>query len=1753
MMNPVHARRHDQPHEETLDAKRKPRVAVMEQDRREEDRLTQPERLRIDADDDHLRRADRNRKRQLAEVKAQSRRGVEIAIDVMDEMESPDERHAVTRPMPPPQRVVEQDDRQQPFEPAGPLHQLQKSDAIPHDPSRNRLQKRRLHERHEGKRDAAGREVADDPPEFRFDRVPEWSDPLRKEHQTADDDDDRGRDGERRNGAKLLRELYSGRAHAWSLLAANRRGKKISVSPPHITVRGRQWHCPFTMGFEMARRTSSQPQRSPVIAAMQNLRPSGEHSFEEFIARLLSKVSRERIRRCKAGSQGGVDAIAEIPFAIENKRYEDQLKTRDLLGGLSDAVGTYPDLQLWVLAATCAVSAQPREAVIAAGERQGIAVLILDATASEPDLPGVGGLAALAATDVDFTMTVLADRAWREKGRKPNLSAIETGLREIREMSSFGSWEERLRRDLRDLPTWHRLVRSQNEQLRSLILNSAGNAFGTPYVDSKAVPRMVEAELTNWVQVCTGTATCEIAVVTGDRYDGKTTLVYRWLSQNLQRLPIPVFFLSSRAVQSVDGDVEGLVLREARKALGNFAAHASSLIERQRSREDGGAWCLIILDGANEYVTNRHARSVAVLWGQTADRRELQADGDDGAATASHHLRLDRAAMKTRGRALLVTCRTRDFEEDSSWLGSWPTVHVRLSSYDDQEFADALARRSLALSDVAGLPASAAAMIRHPRYLDLMLRHRTDLGQFSTITADVLHYLDAEDKVPSDARLNADAFKAFLAGLAATWKQEQRLNYTAVRKQVREVTDNVDASMAILLSEGVLTRESDGLFVPDPERLALGMGLFIRESLLRLPENEQAEKLKDILEPNADDDEKVRWLRAAVTTSVLVGDSHKHPSTVDLLLTTWLTSRNFSQRDLEDVKSLSPLLIEAVLRVVSRDFVDNRVLVIAQAMIETEIPRRRDLIATAIRQWFRLVPVDSAFHSSFDPTDTGLHSEDRDEAHRLAVVISDESLADLQLRLTGSAAGRSVRTRHRLGLSIACRNSLDEPIDLLALVAARGVTHWNFNDGERFALRILLASVGRYWFENVARLCEANPDTLRATFVSNLIHDSKRADLGDLQAKLPTAQRLERPATFGQADLRLLDDTQDAKETLRRAKRAAALAVDPTCAPPPRVWRLKLAKTALARFVDSPKPAGRSTTLDSLDLDHLEPALAAWAPRAGAKVIRAFLNDIPRRIEGGETSWSWGLEENAALLTRDDRRELLDVIRRTPAKEANFEHALRRAYLCVMAAESSAQRLQLLLDHPFSIEWTEFYEVLASTDDDELLRRTVLAVREEADPRRLKRARYFLANQGGWEATTADLARLISHISGKDKNGDRHDAARKLLRCSRIATTTPAIELGSLVRVAGSLSEEAWQYEAFLDTKRNPGLHGAKWVARARSAPLTARHNGAKGKNDDALVAAGIERFAARVKEQLTRDAFGHSEQFPKGIAEEISDSAFDDWVGQLIEAGERQRRVDAGVLVPTLWRALKTRHPAAKELWDLAYPFQRSRVGFNQQFDVGGIDWTLVDINNPAIDDGLAAELLRNLVIDCRSNSELVSIAIGARLESLTRLTGVVEALLDSDKEADRARARFIGGWMPEDVALRQRLSAADPSHWVDRIGENAIERLDRERWSREWLERFLNEKRRPQRWAAGRLFLACSDAATPFWVDDIFRESQAPSPRLAEGVMLTGRIRKRVEDNELRDTFLGYSVRDLSDVVPPWHEAFGWEDIDLPSHQGA
>ncbi len=572
---------------------------------------------------------------------------------------------------------------------------------------------------------------------------------------------------------------------------------------------------------------------------MRNLRPSGEKSFEALVARLLMGVSGTRLRLCQAGTQGGVDALADIPFAVEAKRHKAEVSTRELLGGLADATLHHGDLELWVLAATSAVGAQAAKDLRSLGEERGVATIVLD-TAVSPQLPDTGEIIALAATDVDTTTEILSDSAWRT-GEAPYIDAIRAELTAVREQPSFAAWIARLKETVQELPTWRQFVRRHNAGLRAKIIKDARANFATPYDPAEAIRRDAESDLSKWLDRCTTTDDCPIAVVVGDRYDGKTWLVYRWLVENLNHVALPVFFFSSDDVKTGNGQIDGMIEAQVRRGMGRFAHHAPAAIERQRraAKERGYIWCMVVLDGANEYVADATPFRTAV-------------------ATAVPVT----GAVKA---ALIVTCRRGDFEDSAWWLENRPYVRIDLGPFNEREFEDALTRHSLSTQDVERWPEAARSLMRHPRYLGLSLRFWRQLPLF-VVTADVLHFLDISEKViprPPGVRLNPEELQTILTSLAEEWLKHERLDLKAVRRRVSEVTDNVGASVQSITSRGILEKQH-GLFVLHAPQFEFAMGLLIRDALLKADEPAFVRELEELLQPHRSDDEKVRWLRAAV-------------------------------------------------------------------------------------------------------------------------------------------------------------------------------------------------------------------------------------------------------------------------------------------------------------------------------------------------------------------------------------------------------------------------------------------------------------------------------------------------------------------------------------------------------------------------------------------------------------------------------------------------------------------------------------------------------------------------------------------------------------------------------------------------------------------------------------------------------------------------------------------------------------------------
>ena len=95
------------------------------------------------------------------------------------------------------------------------------------------------------------------------------------------------------------------------------------------------------------------------IEALRSLDASGSQGFEGLLSDLLAALTGQSFRVLKPGPQGGVDVLPVhrgngVVVGLEGKRYGEktQLKVDALKAKIVDAIDTYPELDLWLLAAS---------------------------------------------------------------------------------------------------------------------------------------------------------------------------------------------------------------------------------------------------------------------------------------------------------------------------------------------------------------------------------------------------------------------------------------------------------------------------------------------------------------------------------------------------------------------------------------------------------------------------------------------------------------------------------------------------------------------------------------------------------------------------------------------------------------------------------------------------------------------------------------------------------------------------------------------------------------------------------------------------------------------------------------------------------------------------------------------------------------------------------------------------------------------------------------------------------------------------------------------------------------------------------------------------------------------------------------------------------------------------------------------------------------------------------------------------------
>lgn len=1539
------------------------------------------------------------------------------------------------------------------------------------------------------------------------------------------------------------------------------------------------------------------------VDALLSLRPSGPQSFEDLLRELLVELTGQPYYLCASGWQGGIDAVDEEGLiGFEAKLYgEKGPDLRPLLGEIDQATRERPRLMLWILATSGRLAAQDRQQLADSAAQHGIALLLLaEGAGSEPFHPVAGLCAALP----ERVCAILEDPVWRQEGRgrrrkeEPfSLAEVRAELAALAGSPQFDSFRARLVEKLRELPTWRMFVERHNQRVKRAIRQTSKVAFGTHFEPERVIPRTIRGEVDRWQAAALSSHEPPLGVVLGERFDGKTWMVFEWLLERIDTLNLPVFFLGSIQGDRLDR-LDQMLVSEVKRSLGPYQRHAETLLDRHRRRAAGRTpWCLLILDGLNEYKDQEKP------W-----RRHLT----DAYA---------RGESESRPAAVLCTVRARswpDIEQDvrrSVGVGVQP---LAVHGFDDREFAEALRRAGKAQEDIASLPESVQELIRRPRFFQLVLDHSDRLGRFEVVNEDVLYWLDVSDKLRRDrpgvpARWTEDDYQGVLLDLARRSIERHGLKRREVLDSLEaQARSEAEVGFEELMSEGVLSK-SGIKYTLHPEHLRTGMGLYLLD-LLDRPEEDQdqlRERLRDMLAPYNDDDTAGAWLRRASVFALLSGRSSK--DAMDVLVDEWLRSRNRPPDDLQQLRPIAPLLVHTLLRLAPRTWTRatrHRGLQELSILLFSEsIERERSLIQSHVRRWCRFVP-------SRGPS---LMEDEPNVEERVRTALQDPGLASLGLTARGDSG--LLQLQNVVLYLESLSPGLLGPDDLLTIVAAHHIPLYFFSNAGPWILRRAMAEVPREWFERWIQPASRNRSSLLARIVHNLLQLVERADLNDLLSLVwsEPAEQQEVP------------DLQEEGRSLWLLERERHRVVDPSSPLPPAERLDQIRQRWRETFGDVRLQLSSSSAReDHLFLDSIA-VVAAWMPEEGAEVVRRQIEDLPRRFEHPSSRiprledqhwWVLSIRRHAVLAAGPARDHLAAAA--GIACSGNSCVAPGYALLTLLPGMPPADAVYAIFHHRLEIEWGVLYE-LASHLNVSALREACLAALEQAAGPQQRIRFYCLLSELG---APSCLPRSLLPILRRDVEEGDAELRAAALGCA-VACEVPDLPPHTLLKIA--LDREyrktlAPRYAAWLlaqdghfldrlppywravaaaihparneqllheveealgattDRKGEELAFSASYIlpvrydlkpsrgrlsVRAKDSSLhfVREDSTLGGLEEDGLkpeeMAAffnqdlWIEKLNRQMQEGgeiLHRRQEEHQtawsyEQFPQELVDRFDKPRFEHWVEALLRDPRQTWFRWIGLVMPMFRRALRQGDEAAVRLWDLVHPFPRHRGPGIMRYVDRGIDWVLHELSLPCANDALARQFLRNLVLDVRTDRQLFDLTLGARCQGQVRLAALAEEFLDSSSAEDRARAARLLGWLKGTEDRLLELSEADPSLWVRQIAQVSMETRQRERFARHWLETFLRQDlTREKRWGAAQLFLESVDGCFEAWAFGLVREAAPDDRARGEAILLLHAAREEVKQDRSRDLekhFLGTKVSDLESGCHPWQRQRSWHEL--------
>lgn len=582
--------------------------------------------------------------------------------------------------------------------------------------------------------------------------------------------------------------------------------------------------------------------------AVNSLDPTGPEGFEGLVAKVLGRICGWPFRLASSGSQRGRDASASRETGdiyFEAKRYRTSIDRKTLSDKILELVNEDDGvLDLWVLAATVAVSDQHASHCRRGLERHGIGFLLLD-WAEEQELP----LMPLAlAMGGEATHDVLAKHS-------PSLALLDAALAAITSHALFASCSATLAASISLSAPGLEVARRDNRQWLDTRFSSRREArlrFGqalAPF-DSAGTPWLARPSLSDLLlPAFDGAPTGKAFAVVGEEGVGKSWLIPEaWARADPRPLLIVV---TANELQGASWhDVENALLDKLTEQTGK--AHHDLTKARWRRRLK--AWRATPSEGI---------------------RITLFLDGLNQAPSPLWPARLDATSglLAVVGGQLVFTTRTTHFARHLK-----RQLTTEIDKIDVGEWSDTELETLLRMLDVEAnaLSHSVRGALRNPRLLGLAIELLGGNALQSVHSLSVERLLFEHMKQSDHTPLEGAEFASLLTKLGRT--VFERLS-KAELDDLKLFDTDFDARLKAVADTRFFAAVAGdaGLYEIRKEGLSLGLGLWLLEVLQKEERNDRNPNvaLETLLDPLSALDQTADVLAAAA----MAGKHGDQPST----------------------------------------------------------------------------------------------------------------------------------------------------------------------------------------------------------------------------------------------------------------------------------------------------------------------------------------------------------------------------------------------------------------------------------------------------------------------------------------------------------------------------------------------------------------------------------------------------------------------------------------------------------------------------------------------------------------------------------------------------------------------------------------------------------------------------------------------------------------------------------------------------------